>query len=319
MRGLFWNGRWQLRHDLPLPEVPPGEALIRIRLAGICGTDLAIARGYLNFQGIPGHEFVGDVVAPQDSAWHGRRVVGEINGVCGTCPPCQRQEQSHCLRRTTLGIRGRQGVFADYCLLPLANLHAVPEAITDTMAVFVEPLAAAQEIVQQCHIRPTDRVMVVGDGRLGQLIARVLRLTGCDLTVVGHHPDKLQPLAKMGMSTCLEASSAMGQGSADWVVECTGRLAGWETARRLVRPRGTIVLKSTLPEKALLDTSAWVVDEITVRGSRCGPFPPALRLLAAGLIPVTDLVEEVHPLSDGVTAMERAGRHGARKVLIRMD
>ncbi|MBF0134888.1 MAG: alcohol dehydrogenase catalytic domain-containing protein [Magnetococcus sp. DMHC-1] len=318
MRGLYWDGRWQLREDLPMPEVWAGEALLRVRLAGICGTDLEIARGYVDFQGIPGHEFVGEVVAAPDSDWQGRRVVGEINCVCGRCGPCQRQERSHCHNRTALGIRGRDGAFAEYCLLPLENLHPVPETMADTTAVFVEPLAAALAIVQDNHIRPADRVMVVGDGRLGQLVARVLRLTGCDLTVIGHHQDHLDLLTRLEIATSLEKDASLAE-CATLVVECTGHAAGFATARRLVRPRGTIVLKSTFSDKSGIDTTDLVVNEITLRGSRCGPFRPALRLLATGLVSVADLVEAVYPLSAGLAAIDHAQRPGVRKVLLAIN
>src|SRR5512136_1582546 len=200
MRALYFDQTLRYRPDMPDPQPAPGEALIRTRLAGICNTDLEIIRGYMNFQGVLGHEFVGEVVRADDAPeWVGRRVVGEINAYCGECPICRRGDPTHCPQRTTLGIFGRDGVMADYFTLPLRLLHPVPDSIPDEWAVFTEPLAAACEITDRLHVRPTDRVVVLGDGKLGLLVAQVLQLTGCDLLVVGHHRDKLAILKKRGI------------------------------------------------------------------------------------------------------------------------
>ena len=315
MRALLLDGKLKLVDDYPTPEPPPGEALIRVNVAGVCNTDLELVKGYHQFRGVPGHEFVGVVErAPGAEAWEGRRVVGEINVACGTCPTCRANRPTHCPNRTTLGISGRDGAFAEYLTLPITNLHPVPDSITDEVAVFTEPLAAACEIVQQVHVRPTDRVIVVGDGKLGLLCAQVLALTGCHLTVVGHHPEKLEIVARQGIATALDDAAV--EAGADVVVEATGHPGGYATARRLVRPRGTVVLKSTYHASLDANLTMAVVDEITLVGSRCGPFAPALRLLEQGLVKVTPLIQARYILSEVLTAFEHAAQPGTLKVLV---
>ncbi len=322
MRALRFDGARLALADVPSPTPPPGEALVRVRLAGICHTDLELTRGYMGFAGTLGHVFVGVVAeaAPGVGATRtlavGQRIVGEINAACGACAACQAGLGRHCPTRTVLGILGRDGAFADYLTLPLANLHPVPDAVPDEAAVFVEPLAAALEILEQVAIRPTDRVLVLGDGKLGQLVARVLATTGCDLTVVGHHADKRALLAAAGIATRAEPPP----GRADVVVDCTGRAAGFAEAMGLVRPRGTLLLKSTVatrPGDPPLNLAPLVIDEITVVGSRCGPFAPALRALAEGRVAVQPLITEEYALADAVAAFQRAAAPGALKVLIR--
>ena len=315
MRALLLDGKLKLVDDYPTPEPPPGEALIRVNVAGVCNTDLELVKGYHQFRGVPGHEFVGVVErAPGAEAWEGRRVVGEINVACGTCPTCRANRPTHCPNRTTLGISGRDGAFAEYLTLPITNLHPVPDSITDEVAVFTEPLAAACEIVQQVHVRPTDRVIVVGDGKLGLLCAQVLALTGCHLTVMGHHPEKLEIVARQGIATALDDAAV--EAGADVVVEATGHPGGYATARRLVRPRGTVVLKSTYHASLDANLTMAVVDEITLVGSRCGPFAPALRLLEQGLVKVTPLIQARYILSEVLTAFEHAAQPGTLKVLV---
>lgn len=315
MRALLFDSELSFVTDYPKPTPGEAEALIRVSRVGICGTDLELTRGYVDFRGIPGHEFVGVVEEAPEVEWIGRRVVGEINCSCDECPACQRGDASHCMHRTTLGIRGRNGAMAKYCTLPLANLHPVPEVLHDDQAAFVEPLAAVLEILQQLHIRPTDEVIVLGDGRLGLLVVQVLALTGCGVTLVGRHEKKLR-LADSGIEACLE-SDLSDDLQADVVVECTGSSDGLGLARRLVRPRGTLVLKSTLSGESRLDPTSLVVDEVTVVGSRCGPFAPALRLLERGMISTAQLVESIYPLEEGVEAFAHAARKGALKVLLR--
>jgi threonine dehydrogenase-like Zn-dependent dehydrogenase len=247
----------------------------------------------------------------------GRRVVGEINAYCGECPTCRAGRPTHCPNRTTLGIWGRDGAFAEYLTLPARNLYPVPDGLPDEAAVFTEPLAAALEILEQVHIRPTDRVVVLGDGKLGLLVAQVVALLGCDLVVVGRHPEKLAILARRGVSTAL-AGETDGL-VADVVVECTGRPEGFATAKRLLRPRGTLVLKSTYHGQVEADLTALVVDEISLVGSRCGPFPPALRLLQRGLVDVRPLISEIYPLSEGEKAFAHAAEPGTLKVLLRVE
>jgi threonine dehydrogenase-like Zn-dependent dehydrogenase len=317
VQALVYDGEvLQLREDYPRPVPPPGEALVRVRLAGICNTDLEIVRGYMGFRGVLGHEFVGTVEEAEDRSLIGQRVVGEINAYCGECPTCQAGRPTHCPNRTTLGIWGRDGAFAEYLTLPVRNLHKVPDTISDEEAVFTEPLAAALEILEQVHLRPTDRVVVLGDGKLGLLVAQALALTGCDLLTVGRHREKLAILARRGIPTLLEAE-AEGL-AADVVVECTGRPEGFAAARRILRPRGTLVLKSTYHGRVEADLTGLVVDEITLVGSRCGPFPPALRMLERGLVDVRSLISAVYPLAQGVEAFARAAEPGGLKVLLRV-
>ncbi|MBF0339523.1 MAG: alcohol dehydrogenase catalytic domain-containing protein [Magnetococcales bacterium] len=320
MRGLVLeSGRLRLDRARRVPLPKAGEALIRVILAGICATDQAILRGYADFSGILGHEFVGRVVAaPHAPEWLGRRVVGEINLACGVCPACRRQEMAHCRQRAVVGIRKRDGVFADYVVLPVANLHPVPETLADRCAVFVEPLAAALEIPRQTHVTPTDRVVVIGAGKLGLLAAQVLALTGCDLRVIGRHAGSLEILAGLGIPALPETAVMEGlEGlEADLVVECSGHPSGLQLARRLVRPRGRIVLKSAYLTDVSVDLAGLVVDEVTLLGSRCGPFSAALRLLAAGRVRVEPLIEAIFPLEDGIRALTRSGEKGTLKCLI---
>jgi threonine dehydrogenase-like Zn-dependent dehydrogenase len=307
------QGRLRLRRDLPTPVPADAEVLVRVRCAGICNTDLELVRGYYPFVGVPGHEFVG-VVERAAGPLGGRRVVGEINAVCGECAACRAGRSSHCERRTVLGIVGRDGAFAESLVLPAANLHPVPDGLPDEVAVFTEPLAAALEIQQQVEVGRDDRVLVAGDGKLGQLIARTLQATGCRLTVVGRHPDKLALLEAAGIATA--SRHRIEAGSFDLAVECTGNAEGFDLARRALRPRGTLVLKSTYADRLTVDAASLVVDEITVVGSRCGPFEPALRMLAEGRVDPRPLVQAGYPLERAVEAFEHAARPGVLKVLI---
>jgi threonine dehydrogenase-like Zn-dependent dehydrogenase len=315
MRGLWLEDRrLRVRDDLPVPEPPPGEARIRVTVAGVCHTDLELVRGYYPYAGVLGHEFVGVVErSPSDPSWEGRRVVGEINATCGACPTCLAGRSSHCERRTVLGIVRRDGAFADYLTLPLANLHVVPDGVPDDVAVFTEPVAAAFQILAQLRIDARDRVVVFGDGKLGQVIAQVLATTGCALTVVGRHPRKLAHLAARGIATQVDPPRARG---ADVVVDCTGRREGLQAALAALRPRGTLVLKSTFAGDTAVNLSAIVVDEITIVGSRCGPFAPALAALASGAVDVAPLVEARLPLAAAVDAVARAKSPGTLKVLL---
>lgn len=317
MRALWLReGRLELREVAP-PEPAAGEAVVAVRLAGVCNTDLELVRGYRALDGIPGHEFVGVVeAAPSAPEWVGRRVVGEINAVCGACPACRAGRRSHCEKRTVLGIRGRHGAFAQKLLLPIENLHAVPAGMPDETAVFVEPLAAALEVQEQAPVASGERVVVVGDGKLGQLVARTLALTGCDLLLIGRHAAKLAILPR-GVRTLDASAQPLPAGRpADLVVECTGNAEGLDLALRLVRPRGRVVLKSTYHGDVRLDMSAVVVDEIALFGSRCGPFAPALALLAQGAVDVAPLVHARYPLAEAGAAFEHAARPGVLKVLI---
>jgi len=324
MKALWLENRQlRLRDDVPLPA-KPGEVLVKVRLGGVCGTDLEMVKGYYPFTGIPGHEFVGEVVALPgggqnreilESRWVGKRVVGEINASCGTCEQCRGGRPTHCENRTVLGILNRDGVFAEYVNLPLENLHLVPDSVSDEAAVFVEPLAAALEIQQQVQIKPTDRILLVGAGRLGQLIAQTLALTGADLRVVARHPLQQKLLTDRGINLIDEADVQAWR--YDVVVEATGSTAGFDLARKAIRPRGTFVLKSTYKGEMTLNLSPVVVDEITIIGSRCGPFAPALRLLEKKEVDPTVLIAAEFGLTDGLRAFEEAEKRGMLKIVIR--
>ncbi len=320
MRALILDDGLELRRDYPAPDPAPGEALVRVCTAGICNTDLELVKGYAAFRGVLGHEFVGVVQQCASApAWEGRRVVGEINAACGECAMCRAGQRTHCQTRSALGIRGRDGAFADLLTLPVENLHAVPDSVGDDQAVFVEPLAAALAVLDQIHVRPSERVVLLGDGKLGQLLAQVLALTGCELTVVGRHAEKLDLLAARGIDTYLADQAATAPETlADVVVEATGTPAGYAAAQRLVRPRGKLVLKSTYHGLAQVDLTQIVVDEVRVIGSRCGPFAPALRLLALGLVSVEALIDARYSLDQGELALQRAAVKGALKVLIQV-
>jgi len=316
MRGLWLEGRdLRYRDDLTLADPAPGEAVVRVTLAGICGTDLELVRGYYPFTGIPGHELVGVVeAAPGAAEWIGRRVVAEINVACGACATCRAGRRTHCPSRTVVGIRGRAGAFAERILLPVENLHEVPAAVSDEEAVFTEPLAAALQVQAQVPVRAEQRVLVLGAGRLGLLVARTLARTGAEVQVVARQPARRARLRAEGLDAV--PPEAVEARRADLVVDCTGHPDGFAQARAAVRPRGTIVLKSTYAGEAPVNLSSVVVDEVTVVGSRCGPFPPALEMLAARAVTVADLVEARHPLARGREAFAEADRPGALKVLL---
>jgi threonine dehydrogenase-like Zn-dependent dehydrogenase len=317
MRALYLaDGRLQYNPGYPQPTPEPHEALIRVTLAGICATDLELIKGYAGgFTGVLGHEFVGVVEQAVAQEWIGRRVVGSINIGCGQCDWCRTQGPEHCSQRAALGIHRRDGAFAEYLTLPLANLHLVPDAVPDEAAVFTEPLAAALRIREQVTVQPSAKKAVVGPGRLGLIIGQVLALAGGDVTMIGRRPESLQLAAKLGLATGLSGDFAAD--SFDFVVEATGNEAGLATSLRLIRPLGTLILKSTFQGTASLDLTKIVVSEINVIGSRCGPFAPALRLLERGQINVQALVDAVYELGDGLAAFDYAAQPGVRKVLLR--
>ena len=322
MRALYLEeGQLTLHDDYPRPGVGADDALIRVTLAGICSTDLELVKGYAGgFRGVLGHEFVGVVEAvglADATEWIGRRVVGSINLGCRRCAVCLGEGPEHCPNRTTLGIHNKDGVFADYVTLPVANLLSVPDNVADEEAVFTEPLAAALRIREQIAVRPSARAAVVGPGRLGLLVAQVLALAGTEVTVLGRRAESLALPQQLGLATALVDEEK--DDSFDLVVEATGNDAGFAHSLRLVRPRGTLVLKSTFAGQAHINLTKLVVSEITVVGSRCGPFAPALRLLASGAVQVRPLIEAEYPLADGLAAFEHAARPGVRKVLLRPD
>jgi threonine dehydrogenase-like Zn-dependent dehydrogenase len=303
------------REAVPIPVPMHGEALVRVKLAGVCSTDLELMRGYYPFCGIPGHEFVGEVVdCPGDDDWIGRRVVGEINITCGECSSCCSGRPNHCERRTVLGIRGRNGTFAEYFTLPLKNLHPVPLELPDEAAVFTEPLAAALEIQEQVPISPGQRVLVVGAGRLGQLVAQTLALTGCELLVVARHAHQWDLLTGRGITALSEENVPVQK--MDVVIDASGTPQGFSLARQAIRPRGVIVLKSTYKGDMLVNFSSLVVDEVSLVGSRCGPFGPALRLLSRGHVNPLPLIDGRYTIAQGRLAFEHAAHPGSMKILI---
>lgn len=321
MKGLWLeNQTLELRETLPVPQPLAGEALVRVRQAGICNTDLELIRGYYPYTGVLGHEFVGIIeatTAEDPRLQPGQRVVGEINAACGRCHYCQTGMPRHCEERTVLGIMGRPGAFAQYLTLPLQNLHPVPKSVSDDAATFTEPIAAALEIQEQVAVTPSDRVVVIGDGKLGQLVAQTLASTGCDLLAIGRHEAKLANLTACGIATGF--AEAIAPRSFDIAVECTGNPGGFELARQALRPRGTLVLKSTYAGNLSLDASAVVVDELTIVGSRCGPFQKALALLAEQAVAIAPLIADRYPLERGLDAFARAQQRGTMKVLLEMD
>ena len=313
MRALLWDGSALRVGERPKPNADAATALIRVSLAGVCNTDLEIVRGYMGFRGVLGHEFVGSV-ADGPVSWRGRRVVGEINFGCGVCATCQAGLGRHCPARRVMGILGADGAFAELVAVPVPNLHVVPDGVPDDVAVFAEPLAAAFEILEQVHVRPRTRAVVLGDGKLGLLCAQVLHQAGARVLAVGRHAEKLAILARRGIDTV--TSDRWDGERADLVVEATGTVEGFARAVQATRPRGTLVLKSTVAASAPVDLAPLVIDEITVVGSRCGSFAPALRALESGSIDVRSLISGRRPLERAAEAFGDAARPGALKVLI---
>jgi threonine dehydrogenase-like Zn-dependent dehydrogenase len=317
MKGLWLeNQQLQLKENLPLPTLREGESLVKVLRAGICNTDLELIRGYYPYQGVIGHEFMG-IVEQGDQNLIGKRVVGEINAVCGHCYFCRTGLSNHCENRTVLGIVNRNGAFAEYVTLPDENLHLIPDQISDEEATFTEPLAAALQIQEQVKITPNHRVLVLGDGKLGQLVAQTLALTNCELLVVGRHSEKLKLLEARGIKTGFVDQLQVS--SFDLAVECTGHNGGFAIARKVLRPRGILVLKSTYANRLTIDLSSIVVDEITIIGSRCGKFPKALQLLADQKVDVKPLISKIYPLGDGLKAFAQAQTKGILKVLLTME
>jgi len=316
MRSLWLeNQKLEYRAQVPVPIPGEDEALIKVRMAGVCSTDLELVHGYYPFSGIPGHEFVGEVInASNDPSWIGKRVVGEINIACGVCDQCRSGFSRHCEWRKTLGIHDWDGVFAEYLVLPLNCLHEVPDHIPDNIAVFTEPFAAACEILEQIHLQPEDRVLIIGAGRLGQLIAQVLQGTGCVLEAVARHSKQRELLANRKIDVIEE--QCLGNKKYDVVIEATGSSDGFLLAVKSIHPRGKIILKSTYKGDMEVNFSKIVVDEITLIGSRCGPFSTALILLAEGKVNPEPLIEAVYRLDQGTIAFKQAAMSGALKVLI---
>jgi threonine dehydrogenase-like Zn-dependent dehydrogenase len=315
MRALHWDGReLTFNSAYRAPTAGSRSALIQVHLAGICSTDLQIFKGYMSFKGVPGHEFVGSV-SDGPGELIGKRVAGEINFGCGQCAACRQDSSRHCPNRSVMGIVNADGAFAEWVSVPLENLHVVPDNVSDEEAVFTEPLAAAFEILTQIQINPGDEVLVLGDGKLGNLCAQVLQLTGAKVTALGKHADKLALIKKAGVRT-LQLNGWQPR-RFDVVVEATGSASGLELALSAVRPRGTLVLKSTIAGNHQVSLAPIVINEINVIGSRCGPFPDALAALAAKQVSVAPLIEKIYALNEGLAGVAHAARPGARKILLK--
>ena len=315
MRAVYLEAGVVSVQDVPVPELLPGYARVRVRVAGICNTDLELKRGYYGFAGIPGHEFVGDVVEGP-SEWRGRRVVGEINLACGQCALCARGWGRHCADRKVLGILKHPGAFAAMLTLPAENLRVVPDHVSDEEAVFTEPIAAACQILDQMTIAHGERVAVLGAGKLGLLIAQVLHAHGAAVVLYGRHAATLALAEGWGIDV---RASGDPPPAAEYavVVEATGASDGLNQAIAMTRPRGTVVMKSTVTGSVVVNTAAAIVHEITLLGSRCGRFEPALELLASGRVKVAEMIDARFDLEDAALAFERAETKGVLKVLLR--
>jgi alcohol dehydrogenase len=313
------SGRVEVRKQA-LPRVPEGFARIRLLAAGICSTDLELRRGYYGFSGTPGHEFAGEVVAVDggDQAWLGKRVVGEINLACGKCSWCARGLGRHCPTRTVLGIVKHPGAFREFLTLPLCNLHAVPKSIPTEHAVFIEPLAAACEILDQVKIPARKKIAVLGDGKLGLLVSQTLAAHGAKVHLFGKHPEKMRLVEWAGV-TWEKTRGKLPLDEWPMVVDATGSAEGLRAAVALCEPRGTVIMKSTVHGLVGIDTAPAIVNEITLVGSRCGRFEPALKLLGSGKVRVAELIAEEFPLSKAREAFDRAAAKGVLKVLLRAE
>jgi len=318
MRAVKLDGTLRCEAHFPNPSPKKGEALVRVHQAGICATDIHLVRGYMGFRGILGHEFVGTVEQAMGfEHMEGKRVVGEINAACRTCSTCQAGRLTHCPNRTTLGIDRRAGAFADYLCLPVQNLYPLPDEISNDQAVFTEPLAAACQILEQVPISPADQVVIIGDGKLGLLCAQVLHTTPCELIIIGRHQKKLALLESYQIHTTVDFNDISS--GVDIIIEATGTPDGLKLANQLVRPRGTIVLKSTYHGQTTFDFTALVVNEIQLFGSRCGPFPQAIELLKQHRLNVEPLIHARFSIDQGIEAIKHASTPGTLKVLITMD
>lgn len=317
MRAVTFDKALEFHAEYPDPAVGEGECLVQVHLAGMCATDLHITAGYMNFKGILGHEMVGTVIEGSPE-WRDKRVACQINFVCRKCEMCLGGLATHCRNRTVMGINGHDGCFADYIAVPENNLLEIPEVVSDEEAVFVEPLAAAYQVLAQCPIEPRMKVSVVGPGRLGLLVAQVLATTGCKLTVVGTNPKKLLLCEKKGIQGVHVDELAPRQ-DRDVVVDCSGSPEGLDIAMQLVRPKGTIVLKSTFAEGGELNLTPIVVNEVTVLGSRCGPFPEAINALARKAIDVRSMISRTFPIEHALEAFEAARNPENVKILLKIN
>lgn len=318
MKAIYFDGAGFTLKEIPVPDPPPGEALIRVKAAGICSTDIEIGRGYMDFRGVPGHEFVGVAEKTGDPGLSGRRVVGEINCPCGVCDLCARGLGRHCRYRKVLGIYRKNGCFAEYVTLPEGNLHRVPESMTDLQAIMVEPTAAAFRILEELGDVSGLNVAVLGDGRLGLLTVQVLASAGARVSLIGKHPERRAIIEGRGVEFLLAKARETSdlQGSFRVAVDCTGSPHGAADAIELLEPTGKLVVKTTVREPLPLPSERLVVDEITVIGSRCGPFDRAIQALCSGSVKVDDMIEGSYSLPEFESAISRASGAGALKIVL---
>ncbi len=317
MKAVIFDKKLQYTDSYKKPVPKEGEALIRVTLAGICNTDKEITKGYMGFKGILGHEFTGIVeeVNFSDKTFIGKRVVGEINLGCGECIWCKKDLERHCPNRTTLGILSKDGCFAEYITLPIKNLIEIPEHVSDKEAVFTEPLAAGLEILEQLHIEPMSKVMILGDGKLGLVTALALNAFGINILLVGKHQNKLNIAKKQGVKTCLLNDFDKNM-QFDVVIEATGSITGFETSLTSVKPKGVLVLKSTIASSKELNLAPVVINEITILGSRCGRFDPAMRLISTGRINFFDMISGIFPIENAIEAFEANNNSENIKILL---
>lgn len=318
MKAVIFDNELKLVNDYQKPMPKKGEALIKISMAGICNTDYEITKGYMGYKGVLGHEFVGIVeeIKDGDKSLLGKRVVGEINCGCGNCEWCHQGLQRHCPNRQTLGIWQKDGCFSEYLAMPLDTLLEVPENVSDEQAVFVEPLAAGLEILEQLHIQPIQKVIILGDGKLGIAISLALNASNIDVLLVGKHQNKLDIAKAQGVNVKLLSDLEIKK-EWDFIVEATGSISGFEMALNLTKPRGTLVLKSTVAASKEFNLAPIVIDEIRVQGSRCGQFAPALRLLASKKVDFSPLISGVYSVDKAIDAFEKNKEKDTLKVLIK--
>ncbi|MCX8065702.1 MAG: alcohol dehydrogenase catalytic domain-containing protein [Candidatus Hydrogenedentes bacterium] len=316
MKAVVFDEQGLCLKDIPLPKLQPGEALVKVLLGGLCRTDIEICNGYMNFRGVLGHEFVGVVEEAEDKALIGKRVVSEINCPCYQCEMCRVGEYRHCYNRTVLGIYGRDGVFAEYASIPVANLHTLPDAIPNEFAVFTEPLAACYRVLEQIQVKPTDSVVVLGDGKMGQLLSQVLSPMVSKFICIGKYDKKLRFLKELNIGCCKFRECRLPF-NADIVIDATGNPTALEYAIGIVKPRGVIVLKSTVADCFKLNLSRLVVNEVTILGSRCGRFEPAIKSLSSGMVKVDYLISGIYDADNFLVAFEKAKEKESLKVLIR--
>lgn len=319
MKAVIFDETLKYVENYEKPTPKKGEALIKVTYGGVCNTDKEITKGYMGYKGILGHEFTGVVeeINDEDKTFLGKRVVGEINLGCKNCEWCAKDLERHCPNRSTLGILAKDGCFAEYVTLPLSNLIEIPENVPDEQAVFVEPLAAGLEILEQMHIQPCQKVMVLGDGKLGLLTALALNACGLDVLIVGKHQNKLDIAKNQGVKTQLLSEFEQAP-KFDVVVEATGSITGFETSVSCVKPRGTLVLKSTIAASKELNLAPIVINEITILGSRCGRFEPAMRLIASGKIDFSQMISKIYPIEQAVEAFDANNAKDTIKILLKI-